>query len=243
MSQRKPIAALLEEVTRPPPPKRPPERKRKKKLQLRRGPPVVKRKQLDLEEEMIRRFCHALLFECGFNATDAYLKVDPTVTRGSAGTIAARLLRSVRVQSKLAEIINTAKARDGLDQAKIIAIWNAMSDANILDYYDEDKDGRLVLTKLKRLPIEKQQNIAQIEVTTDTINDMTVQQRVKLKLIDRKSVTDSMARAAGMFGDLGKPPEDDGDIAKAIEEGFERVRKAMGGKTFDGKTGEEVIDV
>jgi hypothetical protein len=58
-----------------------------------------------------------------------------------------------------------------------------------------------------------------------------VSQKIKLKLVDRRATLDSMAKAAELFGKLGT--EERGEIASAIEEGFERVRKRQGGRTFD----------
>jgi hypothetical protein len=78
-----------------------------------------------------------------------------------------------------------------------------------------------------------QRNIAQIEITTTKVNEMVVEQRVKLKVDERRGALDSMARAAGMFG---VQEEDIGNLAKLIEEAAERARKA-GTRTFDGKTG------
>lgn len=130
-------------------------------------------------------------------------------------------------------MVKAAWERNELDPAYIIGCWVAMSRANVMDYFEADAAGTLKLRDLSKLDVVVQRNISQLEVTTEKVNEMVTAQKVKLKLVDRRQVLDSMAKAAELFGPLGGPEDSQKGIADAITEGFERVRKRLGGRTFD----------
>ncbi len=127
-------------------------------------------------------------------------------------------------------MVKAAWERHALDPDYIVGCWAAMSRANVMDYFETDEGGRLKLRDISKLDVATQRNISQIEVTTEQVNEMVTAQRVRLKIIDRRAVLDSMARAAELFGQGGG--QDGQNIADAITEGFERVRQRMG-RTFD----------
>ena len=185
-----------------------------------------------LDDLKLRTFCAALL-KANFNATAAYLEVSPTVTRESAATAGYLLLRNPETQRILAEVTKAAWERNELDPAYIIGCWVAMSRANVMDYFEADAKGQLTLRNLSALDPVIQRNVSQLEVTTERVNEMVTSQKVKLKLVDRRQVLDSMAKAAELFGPLGGAQDSQKGIADAITEGFERVRKRLGGRTFD----------
>jgi hypothetical protein len=184
-----------------------------------------------LEDHLLKEFCHALMFKHRFNATEAILSINPNLTRGSAAVAGSQLLNQPKTAEILAEMARSAVDRNELDADYIIGCWVAMSMANVMDYFEGDEKGNLKLRDITKLDVKVQRNIAQLEVTTDTASEMIVSQKIKLKLVDRRATLDSMAKAAELFGKLGT--EERGEIASAIEEGFERVRKRQGGRTFD----------
>lgn len=187
-----------------------------------------------LEDHRINEFCHAFLFGTArYNATEAYLVINPTVSRGSASELGSRLLARVETQQALARMAREALARNELRANEIIGHWLAMSVANVMDYFDIDEKGQLSLKDLTKLDVAVQRNISQLEVTTEKVNEMVTAQKVKLKLVDRRAVLDSMAKAAELFGKLAREDQGNDGIASAIEQGFERVRKRMGGQTID----------
>jgi hypothetical protein len=185
-----------------------------------------------LDEHKLREFCHALMFKCRFNATEAYLTLDPTVTRGSASVLASRLLADVKTGEMLAEMAKSAVDRNELSQDDIIGAWIAMSRANVMDYFDCDEKGQLKFRDLSKLDVKIQRNIAHLEVTTEKVSEMITSQTVKLKLVDRRATLHDMAKAAELFGPLGNE-QGAGGVAEAIDRGFERVRAKLGAKTFD----------
>lgn len=184
------------------------------------------------DAERVRRFCHALLFECHFNATEAYLQVNPTVTRGSAGELGHRLLKQVETRALLAEMAKEATTRNELSQDYIIGCWVAISQADVMDFFEADEKGTLTLRNLAKVDPRLRRSISSIKVVTQKINEMVTEQRVELKLWDKVGVLRDMGNAAGLLRDLGEKQGD--NIASAIEQGFERVRKQLGGRTFDG---------
>jgi hypothetical protein len=133
----------------------------------------------------------------------------------------------------LAEMSRAALERNQLDADYIIGCWVSMSMANVMDYFETDATGTLKLRDLSKLDVKIQRNLAQLEVTTEKVNEMVTSQKVKLKVVDRRQVFDSMAKAAELFGPLGGAEDSAKGIAEAIEQGFERVRKKQGGRTFD----------
>jgi hypothetical protein len=184
-----------------------------------------------LEAHQLREFCHALMFRCRFNATEAFLSLNPHVTRASAAQLGSVLLNQLETQHVLAEMAKSAVERNELDQDYIIGCWVAMSMANVMDYFQTDEKGNLTLRDLSKLDVKVQRNIAGLEVTTEKVNEMVTAQKIKLKLVDRRATLSDMAKAAELFGKIGA--EEAGDIANAIEAGFERVRKKQGGRTFN----------
>lgn len=139
----------------------------------------------------------------------------------------------METQKLLAEVSKAAWERNELDPDYIIGCWVSMSMANVMDYFEADEKGTLLLKDLTKLDVKVQRNLAQLEVTTEKAGEMVTVQKVKLKLVDRRQTLDSMAKAAELFGKIGDAEGNKGDIATAIEQGFERVRKRMGGRTFD----------
>jgi len=131
----------------------------------------------------------------------------------------------------LAEMAKAAVERNELDQDYIIGCWVSMSMANVMDYFEADAKGSLKLRDLTKLDVKVQRNIAHLEITTEQVNEMVTSQKVKLKLVDRRATLSDMAKAAELFGKIGD--EGVGGIADAIEQGFERVRKRQGARTFD----------
>lgn len=185
-----------------------------------------------VDEPRLREFC-AQLIKAHFNATEAYCQTNPAVTRESAAELGSRLLRKVETQALLSEMVKAAWERNELDPDYIIGCWVAMSRANVMDYFDTDAAGVVTLKNLSQLDVKIQRNISQLEVTTTKAGEMLVEQKIKLKLVDRRQVFDSMAKAAELFGPLGKEGDGQAGVAKAIEDGFERVRKKLGGRTFE----------
>jgi hypothetical protein len=171
------------------------------------------------------------MFTHRFNATEAFLAINPLVTRESAAVSGSRLLNDAKTAEVLAAMAKEASEIRGLDQDYIIGCWVAMSMANVMDYFESDAKGHLTLRDLAKLDVKVQRNIAQLEVRSEKVSDMVTAQTIKLKLVDRKAVLHDMATAAELFGKLGS--EERGEIASAIEEGFERVRKKQAGRTFD----------
>lgn len=191
-----------------------------------------------VENEELVRFCHAYLYETGGNATEAYLAIRPQVKRASAAVSAKRLLSRANTKQILNEMRQQSLERMGLDADDILQKWVAMSEANMMDYMASTEDGYLVMRDLTELPKPIQQNITQLEVTTDRIgkqgDDAIMRQRIKLRIVDRKAVLDSMARVAGLFAE--QEDDDQGNIAKAIEEGFARVAEgAARARTIEGE--------
>jgi hypothetical protein len=90
-----------------------------------------------LDDAKVRDFCHHYLFKTNCNATEAYLAIQPGVTRASASVLGSRLLGRVRTQELLAEIAAGAAQRNKLDEDYIIGCWIAMSRANVFDYLIE----------------------------------------------------------------------------------------------------------
>lgn len=184
-----------------------------------------------VDGEKLRRFCHALLFECHFNATEAYLQVYPGVTRGSAAELGSKLLKNLDTRQLLADMARAATMRGELNQDYIIGCWVAISQADVMDFFETDDKGTLTLRNLAQVDPRLRRNIASLKVTTSKINEMVTEQKVELKLWDKVGVLRDMGNAAGLLRDLGEKQSD--NIAAAIEQGFDRVRKQLGGRTFD----------
>lgn len=186
-----------------------------------------------LEEHKLREFCHALMFRTGFNATEAYLAVEPHVQRNTAGEQGYRLLKRDETRRILADMAKAAWERHELDQDFIIGSWIAIARADVMDFFEADDTGILKLRNLEKVDAVKRRNIAAIKVTTQKVNEMVVEQRVELKLCDKVAVLRDMGNASGLLRDLGEKGGSS-DVASAIEQGFERVRRKLGGRTFDG---------
>jgi hypothetical protein len=195
-----------------------------------------------VDEFEVRTFLHALLFETGFNATEAYLKIRPRSTRKTAATSGSELARRPETQRLALEIASAAWQRQEIDRDYIIGCWVALARGNVYDYFDEDAAGHLVLRKKSDLPFEIQRNVKKIKVTTRSFREQpgVTEQRIELELHSRQDALDSLARAGGLFGDFGEDSSD--DVAKAIEEGFARVaRSVSSNRTLQGEAVQEGV--
>lgn len=150
------------------------------------------------------RFCEEYMIH--LNASHAAILAG--YTRASAGEMGYSLLQKPHVQQCLREMEAHRQKRTMITADRILCELANLGLANMLDYLTVEDDGSVV-TDLSRLTREKAaaiQEIQVVEYTTGTGSEAKLVKRTKIKLYDKKSPLEMIARHLGMFRDDGPDP-------------------------------------
>jgi len=171
----------------------------------------------------------------GHNAAEAYATVYPKASRATCYTEAWRVLRHPQISQFLDSIHKKVSRR--ADSAKIAAEaimrdWYNHAQANVVDYFESDDNGQLMITDVTKLPVEVQRRLRSVDLTVKEIvtdsGDTIRTTVIKLKTVDPQKALDSLAKSIGLLNDTS-----DVNVivntADAMERAVQR-RKTMGGR-------------
>ena len=129
-----------------------------------------------------------------FNATAAYLQVQPAVERLSASTAGWLMLRRPQVKVAISLHLEERKQNYELDFKLIIHNLLGVANANIASLLDDD--GCIDLAKLKAAPVELQCAVEMIESST---NSKTGDTKQRIKLCDKLKAAELIGKHLKMF--------------------------------------------
>lgn len=142
-----------------------------------------------------------------FNATEAYLQVQPEVERLSASTMGWAMMRRAQVKTAIALHLEERKQNYELDFKLILHNLLAVANGNISDFMDEE--GEIDPILIKRAPPAIQRMVEGIETSFSTDRHTgQVTRKAKLKLRDGLRAAELIGKHLKQFTDkveLGGP--------------------------------------
>lgn len=122
---------------------------------------------------------------------------------GTAGVAVEAILHHPLVWEYLSEIIDNGLKKYNLSNERIINRVAYLSEANIIDFVDIDETGGYTVN-LKNITREMAMAIQELS--------FDAQGRAKIRLVDRKSYHDLLARLKKMLGNVPDPKSGDGEF-------------------------------
>lgn len=224
--KRKSLNSMLQTVS-------PPKKRGPKKLEITTTKITGDERPTELERKIfVRRLVTAYLAH-DMNMLAAYRHVKPHVSESTAATEGYKQMMLPDVRAELYRQLKGVIAAMDNEEDFVKAHWKGMAMSNIFDYLKIDKTGVIKEVNLdpETLSLEQQLNVREIKI------DAELMKVSNIKLVDRQSAVDSIAKANKMFSELQS--EDMAGVGKAVMEMLNSAAKRRG-RVIDNDTGEDV---
>ncbi len=145
------------------------------------------------------RFVEEYLID--LNATQAAIRAG--YSRKAADQIGWENLKKPEVEAAISAAMKKRSERVEVTQDQVVDEYRKLAFANMLDYMRVQDDGSAYtdLSTVTREQMAAIQEITVDEYTEGKGEDARAVKRVKIKMIDKKTALDSLARHLGMFKD------------------------------------------
>ena len=127
----------------------------------------------------------------GMAASDAYVAAGYKESRSAA----SRLSANVNIEARVAEIVNAGAERAEIDVARVLKELGRIGFSDLRKAFDES--GRLLSPE--EWPDDMAAAISSVEVVTRSIGDGEVEYVHKVKVWDKNSALEKIAKHLGMF--------------------------------------------